>query len=133
MNDMLEVLLAADGLIEAFARHDRQAYFAAFSPDASFVFHSAPDALNSRAAYESVWDSWERELGFQVRGCHSSQRRVQLLGDVAIFTHTVDTTIATHEGEAELQERETIVFRRGPDQVWLATHEHLSPRPPLIE
>ncbi|XQM27237.1 hypothetical protein ACNSZF_13125 [Burkholderia gladioli] len=39
-----QVLAAADVLIDAFARHDREAYFAAFAPEASFVFHHVQHA-----------------------------------------------------------------------------------------
>ncbi|SCK22581.1 nuclear transport factor 2 family protein [Vogesella sp. LIG4] len=124
-----QVLAAAAQLVDAFARHDTAAYFAAFAPEASFVFHTSAQRLDSRAAYQALWQQWERDYGFRVQRCNSSQQQVQLLGEVAIFTHHVDTVIAGFEGEQQLQERETIVFQRQADGAWLAVHEHLSPLP----
>lgn len=43
-----EVLAAADGIIDAFAATDTEAYFAGFSPDATFIFH--PEARDSTRA-----------------------------------------------------------------------------------
>jgi ketosteroid isomerase-like protein len=69
-----------------------------------------------------------REEGFEVLECHSSGRRVQELGDVAVFTHDVETRVSTLAGgEETLRERETIVFVRQDEGSWLAVHEHLSP------
>ncbi|NHH81287.1 hypothetical protein DRA46_03396 [Burkholderia gladioli] len=124
-----QVLAAADVLIDAFARHDREAYFAAFAPEASFVFHHVDTPLRSREAYERRWREWERDDGFTVLGCESRERAVQLVGEgTAIFTHAVRTRLRTRAGEDQLDERETIVFARA-GRHWLAIHEHLSPAP----
>ena len=40
MNHRDQVLKTAAELVSAFARNDREAYFSAFSTDASFVFHT---------------------------------------------------------------------------------------------
>jgi ketosteroid isomerase-like protein len=45
--------------------------------------------------------------------------------DVVIYTHRVTTRTPS----TELDERETIVFRRGRDGAWTAVHEHLSTTP----
>lgn len=129
MDNTQQVLQAADALVQAFGRHDRAAYFEAFAPDASFVFHTLPQRLDSRAAYQAVWQSWEREFGFKVLSCTSSEQQVQWVGEAALFTHTVHTVVATTDGEQALRERETIVFQRDAAQRWLAVHEHLSPLP----
>ncbi len=122
-----QVLQAADALIEAFGRHDRDAYFAAFSTDASFVFHHVPESLASREAYEDLWHRWERDTGFTVLACESGNRTVRMLDTrAALFTHTVSTTIRTSEGMQTVVERETIVFVLQGGR-WLAIHEHLSP------
>lgn len=120
-----EVARAAAAIVAAFGEHRTGDYFAGFSPDATFVFHTHPERLESRAAYEQVWATWEAE-GFRVEGCTSYDGRVDLVDDAAaVFSHRVSTRLA---GEAEpLAERETIVFRRGADGAWLAVHEHLSP------
>jgi len=120
------VLSAADTLVRAFGKHDRKAYFDAFSPAATFVFHNLDRTLSSRAEYEAEWSLWERRDGFRVLGCRSTERKVQLAGDVAIFTHAVETDVSMAGKTTTSNERETIVFARDPDGRWLAVHEHLS-------
>ena len=125
-----DVLAAADGLVTAFGAHDVEAYFAAFRDDATFVFYTHDARLESRADYEQLWRRWESEDGFRVLSCESSDQRVQVLGDVAVFTHSVETHVSTHDGQESVRERETIVFARNPGDTggrWLAVHEHLSP------
>jgi hypothetical protein len=142
-----EVLAAAATCVRAFGAHDTTAYFACFDPAATFLFHTTDRLLGSRAEYEAEWASWEAE-GFRVLSCGSSEQRVDLiesigalgtdgpagpvgaLGSVAVFTHRVRTEVrpATGADPEVTHERETIVWRRGPDG-WLAVHEHLSPDP----
>ncbi|QNN54088.1 YybH family protein [Nocardioides mesophilus] len=124
-----QVLAAASDLVHAFGRHDRDAYFGSFTPDATFVFYTVPEPLNSRVAYERLWASWERDAGFQVSSCTSLDGRVRVHGESAVFTHRV-LTVVQADGERQwLDERETIVFARQTDGRWLAVHEHLSPSP----
>jgi ketosteroid isomerase-like protein len=120
-----DVLAAADALVDAFGRHDVGAYFAGFRPDATFTFYTHPEPLRSRAAYEQLWRTWEQD-GFRVLSCASTERQVQDLGDVAVFTHRVATRARFGDREETLDERETIVFLRDRGG-WLAVHEHLSP------
>jgi uncharacterized protein (TIGR02246 family) len=129
MSVVEEVLAAAAQLVRAFGSGDVDGYFGCFAEDATFVFHSTPEVLESRVAYREEWASWERADGFRVLECRSSEQRVQDLGDVAVFTHRVRTRVHAAGEEAELHERETIVFRRTGDGRWLAVHEHLSPDP----
>ncbi|MBT2468018.1 nuclear transport factor 2 family protein [Streptomyces sp. ISL-66] len=128
---LAQVRAAAAELIAAFAAHDTARYFAAFGPDATFVFHTEPRFLATRAAYEARWRSWEAD-GFRVLGCRTRDTEVRMVGEgVAVLTHRVSTRLATKdipEGQ-ELRERETVVFRRAPDDRWLVVHEHLSPEP----
>jgi ketosteroid isomerase-like protein len=107
-----EVLKAAADLVAAFARNDREAYFGAFSADASFVFYTLPQPLLSRDAYQALWDSWRQDEGFEVLSCTSSNAVVSLQGDVAIFIHDVATELRMNGEQFFSQERETIVFRR---------------------
>lgn len=126
------VLEAAAALVDAFGRHDTDAYFASFAPDATFTFHTTAEPLRSRAAYEALWAKWEREDGFHVVSCESSDPFVQVVGenhDIGIFTHRVSTAVRTNAGTETVAERETIVFARGADGRWLAVHEHLSAQP----
>ena len=120
------VLDAADKLVSAFGRHDREAYFAAFAPEATFLFYNLDRPLDSRAAYEAEWALWETRDGFRVLDCRSTDRRVQMLGDVAVFTHSVETDVSAGGETVTNNERETIVFSRAPSGRWLAVHEHLS-------
>jgi len=129
MSAVEEVLAAAAELVRTFGSGDVEGYFGCFAEDATFVFHSTPQVLESRAAYREEWASWERADGFRVLACTSSEQRVQDLGDVAVFTHRVRTRVHAAGEESELHERETIVFRRTGDGRWLGVHEHLSPEP----
>ena len=114
-----EVGAAAAALVAAFGAHDVSGYFGAFAPEATFLFHTTPRLLESRAAYEAEWRSWEAD-GFRVLGCRSIEPEVHLLTtDVAVFTHRVRTRMRDAEGEHDLAERETIIFRRGQDGRWL--------------
>lgn len=123
-----EVLTAADAIIDAFAATDTNRYFAAFAPDASFVFHPEPRRLNSRAEYEQLWASWLAS-GWRVVSCTSSDRLVQTYPGGAVFSHTVSTHVSTPEGSDAYTERETIVFTADADGVLTAVHEHLSTTP----
>jgi ketosteroid isomerase-like protein len=117
---------AADALVDAFARHDRDAYFAAFAPEATFLFYNLDRPLDGRAAYEAEWALWEKRDGFRVLACRSTERMIRLVGDVAIFTHAVETDLSVGGETVTNNEHETIVFARDPAGRWLAVHEHLS-------
>ena len=143
--DREAVLAAASEIVEAFAATDGDRYFAAFAPEASFVFHSEPERLGDRAAYEQFWAGW-LEGGWRVVSCTSSDPLVQTFPGGAVFSHSVATTVETGEGTDSYRERETIVFRveeprahfsvddsgRATDAAaprLIAVHEHLSPMP----
>ena len=64
-----DVLAVAAALVDAFGRHDVEAYFGAFRADATFVFHSHPEPLGSRAEYEALWRSWEQDVRSCAPGC----------------------------------------------------------------
>jgi ketosteroid isomerase-like protein len=122
-----QVMTATDELVAAFAATDTAAYFACFSPDATFVFHPEPARLNNRVTYEALWGSWLAD-GWRVVSCTSSDRLVQTLGDAAVLTHTVDTVTSVGGQLSTTRERESIVFTHDGDRV-VAVHEHLSPVP----
>ena len=119
------VLNAAQRLVAAFATTNTDAYFAAFTEDASFVFHTLSQPLLNRAAYEKVWGQWLAG-GFEVLECTSSNQFVSLQGEMAIFVHDVRTQLRIAGEESTSYERETIVFREVEAGRWLACHEHLS-------
>ncbi|MFP5373088.1 MAG: YybH family protein [Actinomycetes bacterium] len=124
-----EVRQAADALVAAFGRGDLDAYFACFSADATFLFHSTDALIPSTADYRCEWARWEDEQGYGVLDCTTSDTDVRLHGDTAVLTHRVRTLVTASGATSVLHERETIVFRRQPDGRWLAVHEHLSPAP----
>ena len=124
MDQTLQVRQAAADLVAAFASNDSARYFACFSEDATFLFHTLAHPLLSRRAYEQLWAQWQAE-GFTVLACQSSNVHISLQGELAIFIHDVATRIRIAGEEHALNERETIVFRR-QDERWLACHEHLS-------
>ncbi|MEV6192934.1 nuclear transport factor 2 family protein [Streptomyces sp. NPDC051920] len=123
-----EIRAAADALVAAFAEGRLDDYFGVFAPDATFVFHTTPQRLESTAEYRALWQQWVEQDGFRILGCTSSAQLIQPFGDTAVFSHDVETQVATNAGEETVHERETIVFARSEDGAWLAVHEHLSPR-----
>lgn len=123
-----EVRHAAERIVAAYGHHRRDEYFGLFAPEASFVFYTAESRLESRAEYEVLWDSWERDSGFRVLQCESTNQRIDIVGDVAVFVHDVATRLRMDGAEESLRERETIVLAWRGNQ-WVAIHEHLSPQP----
>lgn len=121
------VLAAADRLVEAFAATDTEAYFGCFAEAASFVFHPEAERLDSRAAYRALWEEWLTS-GWRVEECESTDRLVQVLGDSAVFSHSVRTVTSVAGERTTVLERESIVFVRDGDRL-VAVHEHLSPTP----
>ena len=118
-------LAALDRLVTAFASSDEDAYFACLHPDATFVLPGSP-RLGCRQEYRDAWRHWVAEDGFRVLTCSSTDRHVQWVGETALVTHHVATTVRTHAGDTSTSERETVVLARsGAD--WLVVHEHLSP------
>ncbi len=121
------MLDAVSRLVDAFGRGRLDDYFAAFHPECTFVFHTTDRRLLSVADYRALWEEWVREDGLEVLDCRTSDTLVQLLGDVAVVTHTVETRVRARGQESTLHERETIVLARQDDGRWLGVHEHLSP------
>lgn len=123
-----EVEAAASAIVDAFAATDGPRYFATFAPDTTFIFHTEPARLQDRAAYERLWAEWVAS-GWRVVSCTSSDPAVQVFPGGAVFSHSVDTTVETPDGQDSYRERETIVFRTDPNRGLIAVHEHLSPMP----
>lgn len=120
-------LEALDGLVRAFASSssDADAYFDCLAPEATFVLPGSP-VFGSREEYRAAWRQWVAEDGFTVLACDSADQQVQWVGETAVLTHAVTTTVRTHAGTATTHERETVVLARTGDR-WLVVHEHLSP------
>ena len=124
-----EVRRAAGVLVGAFGRGDLETYFGCFADDATFLFHTPGRLLTSTEDYRREWVEWVADDGFRVLDCATEDTVVRVHGDLAVLTHRVRTTVASHAGTAELAERESIVFARSDDGRWLAVHEHLSADP----
>ena len=126
---VLAAIFAAEQLVETITIVGAPGTFIA---PGGVMFYTYPERLESVQEYRDVWRQWERESGFRVLDCRSSNRRVDVYGTSAVFTHDVLTTVEnTDECSEPVQtvtsERETIVFARF-DRRWLAVHEHLSGR-----
>lgn len=128
MNNEQGVLQAAAHLVSCFATHDFEGYFSCFDEETVFIFHTAANVLKSKSEYMNEWRTWEKEWGFKVKACKSSNQRVQMFDSMAIFSHDVATTLGTNDGDKSFQERETIVFHLVSGK-WIAVHEHLSAMP----
>jgi hypothetical protein len=90
---------AAARLVAAFGEGRVNDYFDCFAADASFVFYTTPERLESRAAYRSLWHRWESEDGFRVLECESSNPLITPVGDdAAVFVHDVATVVSTNAG-----------------------------------
>ncbi len=127
MSAVDDVLAAAAKIVDDFGNHRTAAYFSGFADDATFMFYTHTERLNSRADYEALWASWEKDDGFRVHGCRSRDQLVQVLGDSsAVFTHYVESDVEFGGEVSTITERETIVFER-QNGAWIAVHEHLSP------
>ncbi|GAA2175635.1 nuclear transport factor 2 family protein [Agrococcus versicolor] len=122
-----DILDAAAAIVDAFAATDGDRYFALFAPEASFIFHTEPQRLDRREAYEALWREWVAS-GWRVVSCVSSEQLVTPMPGGAVFSHTVSTSVVTPDGPESYEERETIVFRASSAGL-LAIHEHLSPKP----
>lgn len=121
-----ELQQAIANLLECFARHDTEGYFACFHPEARFLFYTVPEQVLSKAEYRQRWQQWEQEQGFRVLGCRSLAPQLSRYGDCAVLSHQVHTRLQSLEGELSLLERESIVFQQQADGRWLCIHEHLS-------
>ena len=49
---------AATTLVEAFGSMNTDAYFGAFGPDATFIFHTEPQRVSGTADYRRLWADW---------------------------------------------------------------------------
>jgi ketosteroid isomerase-like protein len=128
-HDIAAIKAAADHITDRFGAFDHDGYFACFAPEATFMFHTTDRLLGSCAEYQAEWAAWI-ESGFSVLSCASLDQRIDLVSDdIAVFTHRVLTTIRDTEGDHDLVERESIIFRRESNGNWLGVHEHLSPAP----
>jgi uncharacterized protein (TIGR02246 family) len=115
-------------LVAAFGEGRLDEYFGCFADEATLVFHGER-WLGSLEEYRAEWDRWAKQDGFAVLSVDTDVMKLQMLGEAAVLTHSIETRQRTNAGEETLHERETIVFAKQPDGGWLVVHEHLSPQP----
>ncbi len=115
-------------LVAAFGQGRLDDYFACFADEATLVFHGER-WLGSLEEYRAEWDRWAKQDGFAVLSVQTHVMKLQMLGDAAVLTHSIETHQRTNAGEETAHERETIVFAKQSDGRWLVVHEHLSPQP----
>ncbi|SDW91253.1 Ketosteroid isomerase homolog [Arthrobacter sp. cf158] len=120
-----EVIEAAAKMVEAFSNSRTEDYFACFDEHATFLFHGEGSRLETRAAYQSIWEGWMEE-GLRITSCKSTNRRIQIHGAVALLTHDVETDLDDKGSLSTAFERETIVFAKNQDGTVSCLHEHLS-------
>ncbi|VFT11052.1 ketosteroid isomerase [Pseudomonas aeruginosa] len=129
-----QVLEAARRLVAAFARNDAEAYFAAFSEDASFIFHNWPQPLRSRAAYRKLLGALATRGRLRSAGVRIQQylrQPARRPGDLQ--PRCRHPGCASRGTESLNRERETILFRLEQQEGrWLACHEHLSAMPEYL-
>ena len=126
MSEAAAVEAAAVALLDAFAKNDRPRYFGSFLPEATFVFPIVDRVMVSREDYAAEWQRWIDTDDFKVTECLSTDRMIQVYGEVAIFIHRTVTRSTDRGGERTLHERETIIFNKVNGE-WWAVHEHVSP------
>lgn len=80
--------------------------------------------------YRAEWNRWaaEQEVVPVPLSVDTHIMKLQMLGQAAVLTHSIDSRERTDTGEEAVHEIETIVFGRQPDGRWLIVHQHLSPR-----
>ncbi len=127
-----DVRQAVAELVAAFGEGRLEDYFGSFASDATFVFYTTPARLMSVEEYRTLWERWVAEDGFHVISCRTFDTHVQMFGEIAVVTHSVETRVSTNDGEDTVHERETIVLSCGADGRWLGVHEHLSPQPEAV-
>lgn len=120
---LAQVRAAYNRLMDAFAGAHTEDYFDCFHEDASFVFPGEP-VLDSRAAYRATWARW-REEGIRFTDVAADDIRIRVVGQTALVTHSIQTTVVAEGTTSVDRERESIVFTNVSGR-WLAVHEHLS-------
>jgi ketosteroid isomerase-like protein len=115
-------------LVAAFREGRWDDKFALFAEDATVV--DGGRWLGSLDAYRAEWNRWAAEQDVLPVPLSVETRimKLQMLGQAAVLTHSIDSRERTDTSEETVHEVETIVFGKQPDGRWLIVHQHLSPR-----
>jgi len=102
--------------------------FESFAEEATVVDGGA--WFGSLSEYRAAWNRWaEQQDALPVPlSVDTRIMKLQMLGQAAVLTHSIDSRERTEAGEETAHEVETIVFGKQLDGRWLIVHQHLSPR-----
>ena len=124
-----EVREAYERLVAAFREGRWDDKFACFAEEATVV--DGGRWFGSLDEYRAEWNRCAAEQD-ALRGPVSVDTRMmklQMLGQAAVLTHSINSRERTDAGEETVHEVEAIVFGKQPDGRWLIVHQHLSPQP----
>lgn len=123
-----EIRQAYERLVAAFREGRWDDKFASFAEEATVVDGGA--WFGSLSEYRAAWNRWAEQQDVLPVPLSVDTRimKLQMLGQAAVLTHSIDSRERTDAGEETAHEVETIVFGWQPDGRWLIVHQHLSPR-----
>jgi ketosteroid isomerase-like protein len=123
-----EVLEAYERLVASFREGRWQDKFASFAEEATVV--DGGRWFESLDEYRSAWNEWAAQHDVVSVPLSDDTRimKLQMLGQAAVLTHSMEGRERTDAGEETVHEVETIVFGKQPDGRWLIVHQHLSPQ-----
>src|SRR5207247_5705912 len=103
--------------------------FACFADEATVV--DGANWFSSLEEYRAAWNEWAASQGTLPVPLSVETRvmKLQMLGDSAVLTHSIESRERADAGEQTVHEVETIVFGKRTDGRWLIVHQHLSPQP----
>jgi ketosteroid isomerase-like protein len=124
-----EVREAYEGLVAAFREGRWAEKFTYFAEEATVV--DGGRWFGSLDEYRTAWNRWASQHDTLPVPLSVDTRvmKIQMLGDVAVLTHSIESREQTGTGEETAHEVETIVFGKQPDGRWLIVHQHISPQP----
>ena len=124
-----EVLEAYERLVAIFREGRWAEKFACFAQEATVV--DGGHWFGSLDEYRSAWERWMAGHDSPPVPLSVDTRvlKVQLHGEAAVLTHSIESLERTDSGERTVREIESMVFGKQPDGRWLVLHQHLSPQP----
>jgi ketosteroid isomerase-like protein len=124
-----EVREAYERLVAAFREGRWDDKFACFAEEATVI--DGGRWFGSLHEYRAEWNRWAAEHDALPVPVSVATRvmKLQMLGQAAVLTHSIDSRERTATGDETVHEVETIVFGRQSDGRWLVVHQHLSPQP----
>lgn len=122
-----EVLEAYERLVASFREGRWDDKFACFAEEATVV--DGGRWFRSLDEYRDAWNRWAAEKDVLPVPLSVDTRimKIQIYGQAAVLTHSIDSRERSEAGEETAHEVETIVFGKQPDGRWLIVHQHLSP------